>query len=317
MDDLLEKRRILLGGIILLLWLIFVHPNPLESAWGEGLLFLAALVVVPLAIKVVASSHPYDTFVIFRQLDFWQAPAAVCLMIAYGFEEGLFTKFLVLPWVVILYNYARVGLRRLTEGAWRSSSDFSIAMGLAYLGVAGIWLFMERIGIAPLGFSHDITFLTIAHFHYAGFVLPLLVGLATRQLGNPVFGQVTCYFTVGAMAWVAIGITVTQVGGSPYFEMAGAWLMALTGIGAALLQIKLAMLGHIPLKIRLLWLCSAMALVAGMALAGLYGSRFVAPVSWLNIPMMRALHGTLNAVGYGLLGVLGHHLFLDKAFPKH
>jgi hypothetical protein len=54
-----------------------------------------------------------------------------------------------------------------------------------------------------------------------------------------------------------------------------------------------------------------------MVLAGLYGSRFVAPVSWLNIPMMRALHGTLNAVGYGLLGVLGHHLFLDKAFPKH
>jgi hypothetical protein len=243
MEVLLEKRRILVAGIILLVWWLFLLPNPLEPVWGEGLLLLAALVVVPLATKVLASSPPYDTFVIFGKLDFWLAPAAVCLMLAYTVEEGPLRLLLILPWLFILYNYAKVGLRRLTEGAWHSASDFSIAMGLAYLGIAGLWLFSERMDMAPLGFSQDITFLTIAHFHYAGFVLPLLIGLATRQLGNPVFGSVLCYFSIGAVAWVAIGISLTQVGWSPFFEMGGAWLMALTGAGAAWLGLC-GVLGH-------------------------------------------------------------------------
>jgi hypothetical protein len=42
-----------------------------------------------------------------------------------------------------------------------------------------------------------------------------------------------------------------------------------------------------------------------MALAALYGSRAFLPVSWLDIPWMRALHGTANAFGFALAGLLG------------
>jgi hypothetical protein len=42
-----------------------------------------------------------------------------------------------------------------------------------------------------------------------------------------------------------------------------------------------------------------------MLLAALYGSRFYLAVDWLDIPWMRALHGTANAVGFGVVGLLG------------
>jgi hypothetical protein len=38
--------------------------------------------------------------------------------------------------------------------------------------------------------------------------------------------------------------------------------------------------------------------------AALYGWRFYAPLAWLDIPWMRALHGTANALGFGLGGSL-------------
>lgn len=39
-------------------------------------------------------------------------------------------------------------------------------------------------------------------------------------------------------------------------------------------------------------------------LAAIYGSRFYVPMPWLDIPWMRAVHGTANALGFGLAGLL-------------
>jgi uncharacterized membrane protein len=57
--------------------------------------------------------------------------------------------------------------------------------------------------------------------------------------------------------------------------------------------------------VRALWVISAASLGASMVLAALYGSRFYLPVAWLDIPWMRALHGTANALGFGLAGLWG------------
>ena len=176
---------------------------------------------------------------------------------------------------------------------------------MAYLSVAGVWAVMERAGVTPFGFDPEIIFLTIVHFHYAGFVLPVLAGLATRRLGNPIFAQIACYFTVAAVGLLAVGITLTQLGLGPEWEMASSWLMALSATAVAAMHLRLAFDKDNFLKIRILWAMAAVSLLAGMLLAGLYGARFVAPIAWLDIPMMRALHGTLNAVGFGLCAVGG------------
>ncbi len=141
--------------------------------------------------------------------------------------------------------------------------------------------------------------------------LPVLAGLATRHLGNRIFDQIICYLGVAAVGLLAVGITLTQFSLGVDWEMVSAWLMATSAAAVAVMHLRLALLKNNPLVIRSLWLASAAALLGGMLLAGLYGSRFVAPVAWLDIPMMRALHGSLNAVGFALCGVLGWSRKLD------
>jgi hypothetical protein len=45
-----------------------------------------------------------------------------------------------------------------------------------------------------------------------------------------------------------------------------------------------------------------------MALAGLYGSRTYLSIAWLDYPRMWAFHGTANALGFGLCGLLAWNL---------
>lgn len=62
-----------------------------------------------------------------------------------------------------------------------------------------------------------------------------------------------------------------------------------------------------------LFLLSGVSLFFGMALAAIYALRaFVLPLPWLDIPWMRALHGTLNAFGFGLCSMLAWRSVTDK-----
>ncbi|HTO05065.1 MAG TPA: hypothetical protein VL069_15245, partial [Opitutus sp.] len=55
---------------------------------------------------------------------------------------------------------------------------------------------------------------------------------------------------------------------------------------------------------RVLFLLAGVSLLFGMSLAGLYASRsLILPLPWLDVPWMRALHGTANALGFGLCGL--------------
>jgi hypothetical protein len=72
---------------------------------------------------------------------------------------------------------------------------------------------------------------------------------------------------------------------------------------------------------------AAVSLAASMLFSALYGSRFFLPLSWLDLPWMRALHGTANALGFGLVGVVAWSaagpscrpgaLALDEGFGQH
>ena len=48
----------------------------------------------------------------------------------------------------------------------------------------------------------------------------------------------------------------------------------------------------------------------------LYGSRFYVDVSWLDIPWMRALHGSANAIGFALLGMWSWCLTISAGFYR-
>jgi len=295
--------RILAGALAWLLWMAFQHPHPLEPAWGRGILLLAPLVIVPMGVEVLLRSGHFSSALL-KFLVKWQLSAALAFAVAFLLPTGWLSTGLALPWVAVTFALAWVGGRSLVQGGWRRPVVFCLSAGMVYLSVAGVWAVFERAGISPLGYDPEIVFLTIIHFHYAGFVLPLLTGLAVEKTGG-IFSQAIGYLVVGGVALVAAGIVFTQLGYGPDWEGASAWWMATSAMAVAGLHLRLAYQKENPFTIRWLWGLAAVALLGGMLLAGLYGTRYLAPVPGLDIPAMRALHGTANALGFGFFGMMG------------
>jgi hypothetical protein len=171
-----------------------------------------------------------------------------------------------------------------------------------FLVVGGVATVLDRAGLRPLGFEPVIILLTSIHFHYAGFVLPLLTGLAAREQPGPM-ATLTGIAVVTGIPLLAAGITANQVGWGPSLECAAAWLMAAGGMLAAWLHLRLARRSSWSRRVRVLWLIAALSLAFGMVLAALYGSRSFLPLVWLDIPWMRAVHGTINALGFAATGL--------------
>jgi hypothetical protein len=106
---------------------------------------------------------------------------------------------------------------------------------------------------------------------------------------------------------VAIGITTTRLGFTPLLESFAVTITVLAATATAILHGRLALQrGKSPL-VHTLWGVAALSLLSSMILALLYGWRPYLPVAFLDIPWMRALHGTTNAFGFGLAGILAWH----------
>jgi hypothetical protein len=141
------------------------------------------------------------------------------------------------------------------------------------------------------------------HFHHAGFVLPVLAARAARELPGRA-ARLSCWGVMAGVPLVAAGITVTQLGGGAALELAAAWVTAAAGLGVAWLHVRLAGRRGEPVAARVLWAVAAVSLAAGALFAALYGTRHAADLAWLDIPWMRVLHGTPNALGFGVAGAL-------------
>lgn len=281
-------------------------PYLRHAAWGEALLVFAALVVVPLLMDLLGDEFDdARTVVSLRVAEKLQFPAALALVLAYLVEPGVLAALCAVPWAGVLLLLAGAGLRRLIRRGWRSLPLLCREFGLIYAAVAAPWLLADRLGLRPLGFDSSIVLLTSVHFHYAGLLMPALTGFALEALRLPrVFNLIGVGVIAGVPA-VAVGITSSQLALSRDIEMAAAMLMAASGLGVGALHLWLAMQTRWPMRARCLWVAAGCALAAGMALALLYAVRsFFHPWPWLDIPWMRVLHGSLNALGFGLCGVL-------------
>jgi hypothetical protein len=169
------------------------------------------------------------------------------------------------------------------------------------------WALFERAGIAPLRFAAIVVLLTAVHFHYAGFALPLLTGLAARALRGGA-AQAACLGVVLGVPLVAVGITASQLGSGPLLEALAAWITALAGLLTAWLHLRLAFRPYGAPLVHALWAITGLALAAGMVLAALYGSRAYLFIPWLDYPRMWAVHGSANGLGFAFCGLLAWNL---------
>lgn len=291
----------LTGAAFWMIALVVLLPSPFETAWAQFLLMLAPLVLLPLGLRLVAAEQPPSW--LWQMTLAVRLPAALLLGGAFLLPQGLLAAALALPWLATTGILALLGLARLRHRSFVSVGELCIAAACVYVVGGSSWAVLDRWGVRPLDFEGVVVLLTAIHFHYAGFVLLLVTGLAARRAG----GRVSRLAGVGVLAGVPLvagGITATQLGLAPWLECLSAWLLALAGFGTAWLHVQLARQPTWQPWVRGLWAVAALSLTASMVLAALYGARFYAPVPWLDIPWMRALHGTANALGFGLVSLL-------------
>lgn len=166
-----------------------------------------------------------------------------------------------------------------------------------------------------MGFSDGIVELTAVHFHFAGFAAPLIAALAadrmrTRSVGASHAANIAGLGAIAAMAMVAAGIAA-----SPLLEIIGSGV-----IGLALSVLGIATLvgarnGPRPSSKALLAI-SSVSVLAAMALAIQYALGQFAGTPALGIDQMAKTHGSLNAFGFAMCGLLGWRLAPKEIGPS-
>jgi hypothetical protein len=295
------------GGVIWLVILVWWHPTPFETEWAMALLLLSPFVLMPLGLRLAFASEQNRLCRAATQLQF---PTAILLAIAFMLPAGNLAAVLSLPWFVTTAIVSLAGLMRIFQRGVNSREELCVDAGLIYLVIGGGWAVLSRGGMRPLEFEPIIVLLTAIHFHYAGFLLPIFTGLAGKILPGAT-SRLAATGVIAGVPLVAAGITTTQLGLGTWLESLAALVLACAGLMTAWLHWRLLRQSNRASSARALWSITAFSLTFSMILAALYGMRFHFPLAWLDIPWMRALHGTANALGFGLTGVMAWHR-LDK-----
>lgn len=275
---------------LLLSWLPY---SPFHLTHVQFLVIAGPLWIVPLGWRLM--SVP-------RWVAWSALPAGISFALAFLCSSGIFASILTLPWLILSIALA---FKKLKDWYLYKNTSLPTLCFLAaslYLPVGAAWGTADRLSFQPLDFSPTITLLTAAHFHYAGFVLPLMLGLALREFPC-LLSKFIGWGVISGVSLVAIGIMTTHFGFSPIIEVIAVTIMTLSAFGAGMMHINLAWRHRLEPG-ALLWVLSGLALMVGMALAFCYGWRTIFSIELFTIPWMYAIHGTLNAIGFAIPGLL-------------
>lgn len=315
----------LAGGAV---WLSLVGAErvaAIDLSVVELYVTLATLVLVPLGLGLVANAIPRRTATDprYRWIVLGQFPAALATVAALASPQGsLWAVALAAPWLGVTGSIALLGVRaRLGREAVSPEPDPALAIdaALLYVPVAAVFLLLHAAGIS-LRFDPIVVLLTVVHFHYAGFVLPLVVGVAglrltggsgfaTTPIGR-VWAATTAVIVVGILA-VAVGIAF-----SPAVEVLAVAVFTTGVVGFAVLSLR-EVVPEVPrlpgalLIVASLSICWAMALALAFAYSVFPGTSVL-----VTIPEMIRWHGSVNAFGFALPALLTFRLLDDSATPS-
>ena len=281
-------------GIGVALW--FGTVAAIRPEWTVVLLLLSPFVVVPLGLRLTAGIDSGLRTPVLGNAAALAPALALSAGASFIPDPGLLAGVLSLPWLVFTLGVAATGGLRLLSRKRLVDAGIATDAGLLFLAVGGSWLTLSRAGLQPLGFSDAIVQLTAVHFHYAGFALPIVAGLAAGRAKRSALVPLA---VIGGVPLTALGIVE---GGS--LEWIAATVMALAGLGTAVLLVRVARHAQ-PAAARWLTGAAGAALTIGMSLA--LGWAWSIRFAWefLELDSMAALHGSFNAIGFALLGLVG------------
>ena len=265
----------------------------------HGALIFGMVVVVPMALVL------NDRLQGKSRIPLW-VPVTATVVAAASFvvDEGAVAAAMCVPWVAV---GAALGIEKL--GHPRTLvARLVFLLPHAYLVFGAGWLVISRYGRRPMGFDSMIVELTAVHFHYAGFVAPVIIAL-TRSEHARARGPllVALWMALVASPLTALGFvyspTIGAVGAVTF--MAALWMWS-----AIVLVGVVRRLGG---KERILMAVAAASVLVSMALAAVYAIGVAAGETWIDIPTMARTHGVLNALGLSFCGAAAWLLVSGKS----
>ena len=197
--------------------------------------------------------------------------------------------------LVLLYLVGGVvvGLRSLQRSLSRpilQASEVGLASAWVWVVGGGVWLYVYSADTSLLGFRGSWALLTAAHFHAAGFAAVSLTSLMVRATDR---GRWLLVIHPVAFALVAAGLAgvrvLDQIGTVVYLGLFGAqWVVALR---SGLIHRRGGLLVLLAMSVPIVTLILAL----DWALGGRH----------LDLAQMAWMHGFANAIGHGVLGLLG------------
>ncbi len=287
----------LLINLGILLGLAFPPLNLQQPSWVVWLLLWSPGVLMLLGERLAARPPATAT-------PAWAYPISLLfLWAALILPPGMVAGVLAGCWLIFQSGIAAVvvfgWMQRPVFSGWALCLDGA----RVFPAIGAAWLVANRLNYMPFGFDALIVLLTAAHFHHAGFTLPLMAGLCGKALPGALSWW-SCRLILAGVPLVAAGITSTHFKVLPWLEPVAVCVLVAGALGVALLQIRMAFQKGLPGGCRALFLVSGISLFSSMLLALSFGLRSVLPEWALPMPAMWAVHGTLNTFGFGLCGVL-------------
>jgi YndJ-like protein len=269
----------------------------------ELLFLLAPWIVVPLATTLIPPVNEFDPPAEQRPALRWIIFVAAALAtISFFLPTGILSASFASAWLLVCAFFARRGLRRLWRRRAHSFSQFCFAAGEAYLIVGGTWLVASRLGLQPVGFQEPIVLLTAVHFHFAGFLSAVLAGLTYARLRETRWRKALGTALTGVVVGPALLGLAFLVG--PKVKLAAVILIVVGQFGLATGMVRVA-LGNVNPVARVLLMLSSGCVVAGMVLAASWALGEYPLQSFVELGRMERVHGTLNAIGFGICGLIG------------
>jgi len=300
-------RNAWIGAVVWLGLLIAGRTQRLDLGWIELLFLFGPFVIVPLGLelthRVELGARP---IAVERVAHVIQLPCAVAAAASFFFNRGAIAASLAVVWLAFCGLLALGGANRIYRRSSQRVDSILTAVAFLYVSIGGAWLVASRFGLTPLGFQEPIVLLTAVHFHYAGFAAPLLArstGLMLRQSRMGAAGAVTLNAVLsGVLAGPALLAAGFVIG--PGVKLVAALVLAASEVGLALcfcVALRLAL----DLRAWALIGIAAASVIFSMALAALWAIGEFPLQPFVQLAEMARLHGTANAFGFTLSGLLG------------
>ncbi|WP_372369341.1 YndJ family transporter [Candidatus Uabimicrobium sp. HlEnr_7] len=278
----------------------------LPSVGGMGYTILfAPLVIVPFVLSFISIDNKH---ILQRIAIILHLPAAFCAVASLCIETSTLSAVLALPWlmqnvIIALYGFVFFQhMRNHAQSLLKQLPVISVFMGCLYIPIAGVWLVSSNMGI-NYGFRATIVLLTVAHFHYAGFALSILAGLAGFSLNNSNNFTHKIYNSIG---WIVVFCPIVVAIGiifSPLLEMVAACTLAVAIIiFSATIAFGFSCKNIIS---RLCFTFAFLAMIATMILAATYALSEYYEWHIISIETMAMSHGVANAFGFTFLSLCG------------